>query len=168
MVAGATLVAATAKVSALYVKHRHAEQLALLPLIGSARHVQRPIPIGDPASIEFTGAQTRTTERIRNPRKQPTVTSRADLAVIHTHSADQLSPCRATEGEWHLIAGGTLTLDPAGRARFDGNAGRSEIISWLCYASGQIEIYLPTGPVSARQDVAGNQLTSTGIVLATR
>jgi hypothetical protein len=174
MVAGAALTAAIAVVSAVYLTHRHAEQLALLPLIGSARHGERPAPIGEPASIEFAGAHARTTGPIRNPYKKPTVTSRPDLAVTHAHSAtEQPSPCRAAEGAWHLTAGGTVTLDAAGRARWiDGDAGRPEMISWLCHASGQIEIDLPTGPVRARQDTTGNQLTiggpADGTVLATR
>jgi hypothetical protein len=174
MVAGAALAAAIAAVSALYVKHRHAEQLALLPLIGSARHVERATAIGEPASIDYAGAHARTTGPIGEPYKKPTVTSRPDLAMTRTHSATaQVSPCRAAEGAWHLTAGGTLTLGAAGRARWiDGNAGQSELISWFCHGSGQIEIYLPTGPVRARQDTAGNQLSigapADGMVLATR
>jgi hypothetical protein len=46
------------------------------------------------------------------------------------------------------------------------------MISWLCHASGQIEIHLPTGPVRAQQDTTGNQLTisapADGMVFATR
>jgi hypothetical protein len=173
MVAGAAVTAAIAAASAIYVTHRHAAQPPLLPLIGSSRHVQGPTPIGETA-IEFTGAAARTTEPIRTSHKQPNVTSRADLAVIHAHSAtEEPSPCRASEGAWHLTAGGSFTLEAAGRGRWiNGNAGQSEMISWLCHASGQIEIYLPTGPVRARQDTTGNQLTSSaptdGVVLATR
>jgi hypothetical protein len=162
MVAGAALTAAIAAVSAVYVMHRHAEQLALLPLIGSASYVERPTPIGKPASIEYAaGAHARTTGPIRDPYKKPIVTSRPDLDVTQAHSATaQVSPCRAAEGAWHLTAGGAPTLEAAGRARWiDGSAGRSEMISWLCHASGQIEIHFPTGPVRARQDTAGNQLT---------
>lgn len=173
MVAGAALTAAIAAVSAVYVTHRHDAQSELSPPIGSATHDQRP-PIGNTAGIEFAQADTRMTRSTGIAAKKPTVTSRPDLAVTRVHSATrQLSPCRQAEGEWHLTAGGTLTLDAAGRARWIvGNAGRSEMISWLCQASGQMEIHLPTGPVRVRQDATGNQLITgapaDGMVLATR
>jgi len=172
MVGGAALTAAIAGVWAIYVTHRHAEQPGLLPLIGLARHAERPTPIGNPASLEIAAAHARTSGPIRNPYKQPTMVSRQNLAVTHS-ATEKISPCRASEGAWHLAAGGTLTLDSAGRALWiSGNAGQSEMISWLCHASGQIEIHLPTGLVLARQDATGNQLTigapTNGIVLATR
>jgi len=172
MVGGAALTAAIAGVWAIYVTHRHAEQPGLLPLIGLARHAERPTPIGNTASLEIAAAHARTSGPIRNPYKQPTMVSRQNLAVTHS-ATEKISPCRASEGAWHLAAGGTLTLDSAGRARWiSGNAGQSEMISWLCHASGQIEIHLPTGLVLATQDTTGNQLTigalTNRIVLATR
>jgi hypothetical protein len=169
---GSIVLAAAMAASVVYLEYP-AGRTASSPVIGSAMQLDPGTPI-QPVPFESAETTSRAMGPAKNPYKRPNVVTRPDIAVTHAHEAtEQPSPCRSAEGAWHLTAGGSLTLDTAGRARWvGGNGGRSEMISWLCHASGQIEIYLPTGSVRARQDATGDQLTTSatggGTVLATR
>ena len=95
---------------------------------------------------------TVTSQTQQNVSTRPSIPSSRAIAVSET-------PCDRLRGNWHFPDFAELSLDRGGRGTWtQSKAHGSQLIRWVCYESGILNIYSPDGPIRLEPSSDGSAL----------